>query len=57
VALELQRTLEEAYEKAHYERMTDYTRAVPLPPMKPADSAWVKTRVAEWAARRAAAGA
>ena len=52
VALELQRTLDQAYDRAHYERMTDYMRPVPPPPLKPADAAWVQSRLDEWAARR-----
>jgi hypothetical protein len=51
VALELQRVWDLAYDRAHYERMTDYTRPVLPPPLKPADAAWVHSRLAEWAPR------
>ena len=50
VPLELQRALDETYDRAHYADSVDYTQPVPPPPLKPADAAWVKQIVERWLA-------
>ncbi len=54
VSLDLQRVLNETYDRAHYADSMDYTRQAPPPPLKPDDAAWVQQTLQMWlAARRA----
>jgi hypothetical protein len=52
--LDLQATLNSAYERAFYALSVDYTRPVPPPPLLPPDAAWVAARVREWRASQTA---
>ncbi|MGQ9893014.1 MAG: DUF4058 family protein [Roseiflexus sp.] len=54
VTLDLQQVFETAYARARYGDWVDYTRPVPLPPLPPADAAWVRDQVQRWLAAKAA---
>lgn len=43
--LNLQSVFEAAYDSARYDLITDYTRPVPPPRLRPADAAWVEAQV------------
>lgn len=53
VALDLQAAFNEAYDRAQYGEMTDYTAPGPPPGLRPADVAWVEVQLREWRAARA----
>lgn len=53
VVLDLQAALATVYARARYADDVDYTRPVPLPPLRPANAAWVAQCIARWQARRA----
>ncbi len=46
--LDLQRVLDETYDRAYYAESIDYTRPLPPPPLQPADAAWVKNTLQAW---------
>lgn len=52
VPLNLQSVFNDMYTRAHYAESVDYTAAVPLPRLRPADSAWLQTRLQEWLIER-----
>ncbi|MGQ9826813.1 MAG: DUF4058 family protein [Roseiflexus sp.] len=54
VTLNLQQVFETAYARARYGDWVDYTRPVPLPPLPPADAAWVRDQVQRWLAAKTA---
>ncbi len=54
VLLDLQAAHSQVYEHAHYADQIEYTEAVPLPPLRPADAAWAAERARQWLAAREA---
>jgi len=52
--LDLQAALATVYARARYADDVDYTRVPPLPPLRPADAAWVAQCVARWQSEREA---
>ncbi|MDW8065570.1 MAG: DUF4058 family protein [Anaerolineae bacterium] len=54
VPLDLQKVLDEVYERACYADQVDYTGSVPPPPLKPADAQWVQAQIQRWRAERTA---
>lgn len=56
VPLNLQIVFNTTYTRGHYAEALDYSHQPPLPRPSPADAAWVKERVREWAAARQAGG-
>jgi hypothetical protein len=53
VVLDLQAAFATVYTRARYADDVDYTRLVPPPPLRPADTAWVAQCIARWRASRA----
>lgn len=51
--LDLQKVLNEVYERARYADQIDYTGPVPPPPLRPADALWVQTQIQRWRSERA----
>lgn len=52
VPLDLQSAFDEVYKRAHYANSIDYTRPVPPPPLRPADTAWAADRIQPWISQR-----
>ena len=52
VPLELQRILNETYDRARYADSVEYTDAPPPPALKTPDLLWVRRQLAEWRAQR-----
>ena len=52
VKLDLQRVLNETYDRAHYADSVDYSRPLPPPPLKPDDAEWVQQTTETWLAAR-----
>jgi hypothetical protein len=52
VPLDLQSVFNDVYVRGHYADSTTYSGSPPLPPLRPADVAWVEERVREWLAGR-----
>jgi hypothetical protein len=53
VPLDLQKALDEVYERARYAEQIDYTGPIPSPPLPPADAQWAQDQVRRWLAQRA----
>ncbi|HEX6386709.1 MAG TPA: DUF4058 family protein [Anaerolineae bacterium] len=53
VPLNLQAAFNDTYRRAHYAESIDYGNNVPLPPLRPADVAWVQAQIEEWRAKSA----
>jgi hypothetical protein len=48
VPLDLQAAFDLIYARAHYADSLDYDRAIPAPPLPPADERWVREQVRQW---------
>lgn len=55
VPLDLQAVLEDVYRRARYADSVDYTNAIPLPRLRPADVQWASQQVKTWLATRQSA--
>lgn len=52
VPLDLQFIFDTVYARGHYADSTDYSGNPPLPPLGPADVAWLEKRVQEWSVKQ-----
>lgn len=52
--LDLQKVLDDAYERARYADQIDYTGPAPPPSLSPADAAWARAQIERWQAERSA---
>lgn len=52
VPLDLQAALDDVYRRARYAESLDYTSALPLPRLRPADAQWASQQVQNWLATR-----